>query len=523
MKKLLIVIFLLCMCHIFSTVKANSNEFVTKEQYFANLKENFGHNYSSSCSYVSLEMLLMYYDTFSNDNIVPEKYEVKSNTILVSPGSFNDQNLYNDNDSYVEHINLYKEKSLHAKLISYQISYLINSCGYTINQISKSLLSLDLNGKIRILKNYLSDVCGYVEGVDYEIEYTLSNVRNYIIDKINNENEVIICGLGTIDNSDSHSVIAYEFSDNTIYMNYGYHSGSVNTSREDLTILNSGGEEVEYMYANAMTVNFNLDHIHSDNYSIQYNEKTHRNYCPCGYYEEKNHKFIINNNYGVCDSCNKSSSITFSPVIISDPDMGTNCGTYVDIYGGSYRGNDLLPGFTRLLYFDYNSPSTSRQDYDWYSGDESIASVTKFGTVVGVSPGETTIYASLKSNPSIIGVYEVSVLNTTLYNYYYIEMTTDTRPLEEQNGTEVTVLNNDPGLFTIHSGYTRALCFSNSNMYPSINDFIWEINSGKLTIDEFGIVHAGVVLEPTNVVVTGKHKNNLYVRASIIFTILPSE
>lgn len=155
--------------------------------------------------------------------------------------------------------------------------------------------------------------------------------------------------------------------------------------------------------------------------------------------------------------------------------------------------------------------------------DESIASVTKFGTVVGVSPGETTIYASLKSNPSIIGVYEVSVLNTTLYNYYYIEMTTDTRPLEEQNGTEVTVLNNDPGLFTIHSGYTRTLCFSNSNMYPSINDFIWETNSGKLTIDEFGIVHAGVVLEPTNVVVTGKHKNNLYVRASIIFTILPSE
>ena len=58
-------------------------------KYFKNLTENIGYNEtSSSCGYVALGMLLNYYDTSLNDNIVEEKYEVNTSYFedLVSIG-----------------------------------------------------------------------------------------------------------------------------------------------------------------------------------------------------------------------------------------------------------------------------------------------------------------------------------------------------------------------------------------------------------------------------------------------------
>ena len=46
------------------------------ESYFDNLTTNHGHNTIGSCGYVAIDMLLCYYDTYLNDNIVPEQYDV---------------------------------------------------------------------------------------------------------------------------------------------------------------------------------------------------------------------------------------------------------------------------------------------------------------------------------------------------------------------------------------------------------------------------------------------------------------
>lgn len=40
------------------------------KNYFAGLTQNFGANIKGSCGYVSLGMLLSYYDSFLDDNII---------------------------------------------------------------------------------------------------------------------------------------------------------------------------------------------------------------------------------------------------------------------------------------------------------------------------------------------------------------------------------------------------------------------------------------------------------------------
>ena len=67
------------------------------ESYFDNLTINHGDNTIGSCGYVAIDMLLCYYDTYLNDNIVPEQYDVPSESSCYnvicrrnSPGSMFD-------------------------------------------------------------------------------------------------------------------------------------------------------------------------------------------------------------------------------------------------------------------------------------------------------------------------------------------------------------------------------------------------------------------------------------------------
>ena len=45
------------------------------ESYFDNLTTTHGHNTIGSCGYVAIDMLLCYYDTYLNDDIVPDDYD----------------------------------------------------------------------------------------------------------------------------------------------------------------------------------------------------------------------------------------------------------------------------------------------------------------------------------------------------------------------------------------------------------------------------------------------------------------
>lgn len=100
--------------------------------------------------------------------------------------------------------------------------------------------------------------------------------------------------------------------------------------------------------------------------------------------------------------------------LIPDQDMYTPCGSEVSLNGGSYRGNTITEGFTRLLYL---ANGDSRLDYNWYSSDTDIATVSSYGTVLAKATiyVETTIkiMAVNKSDPSIVFVKEFIIKGET--------------------------------------------------------------------------------------------------------------
>ena len=52
--------------------------------YFSQLTANFGENYVGTCSYVATAMLLSYYDTYWDDNIIPEIYDKPTDTFYIN-------------------------------------------------------------------------------------------------------------------------------------------------------------------------------------------------------------------------------------------------------------------------------------------------------------------------------------------------------------------------------------------------------------------------------------------------------
>ena len=93
---------------------------------------------------------------------------------------------------------------------------------------------------------------------------------------------------------------------------------------------------------------------------------------------------------------------------------------------GSIREYTITEGFTRNLYLLFDGVPTqysSRLDYDWYSSNNSVATVTAYGTVLGLNveeDTEVTIYAIRKSDPSIIYKRTFTILND--FNEEIIEL-----------------------------------------------------------------------------------------------------
>lgn len=520
---LLIIVFMILPFLFKKEIKAFNSSTMNKEVFFQNLKNNFGYNKEGTCGYIALELMLLYYDTFINDDIVEDKYEVNSNLISNSPGSYNDySDAVNYSGNYDDYILSMKDKSLHALLvylgkINFQYSY----------QIS-------FDEQINLLLFYLEEIVGLEEDYHFSIyeseDYPEYSVREWIKNKIQSNNIVLTSiseieygHQGTIYELNSHSLISYELYNNEILMHYGYHSGEVNTYRSGMSIESSTGNIVSYNnYNRGAVVKFYCEHIHSDNYNITSDSGHHNSFCPCGYVDNTYHRFDINGNYGTCNKCQYSDLIDFSPVIILDPDLRSLCGTYVTKYDGMCRNNDIVVGFTRILYFDYYSPSVSRLDYYLESSNPDVAQITSFGTIIAISNGTAEIRAIYKNDPRKIGVININVYNDHSMRFYYLDMTTDNRTVFYENGTEVTVLNNPIGLTSIHSGYSRVLGFSSTNSYPTLQDFVFRSsNNNVATVSQYGTVQANYVDIPTEVTITGDYLINPQIQISVNFVILP--
>lgn len=313
--------------------------------YFFNL-DSYGYNQKGSCGYIALGMLLTYYDSYWDDNVVPEKYDKNAYldnymtySYSSSPGS-NEVSIENaDNISDEQYINTlvnnYSNYSLHAKLVSIgkNLGYGLNTTPTIVYNVLTNFL--DHNDRISIndwvINKYSND--NYKTKVPGQ-EITYSDMMfNSIKDYLKLEIPVLVSIRG--EENIGHVVIAYDYDDdnNIIYANFGW--------RNSYNKLHSNIFSYGYEYIRGyIALGPLLPHSHSNNYIVngvavcscalpnhkhEYayksnNSTTHAVNCYCGYSSTKNHNFKsglgVESKYLICQDCKymKLNSGTITPV-----------------------------------------------------------------------------------------------------------------------------------------------------------------------------------------------------------------
>jgi len=194
--------------------------------------------------------------------------------------------------------------------------------------------------------------------------------------------------------------------------------------------------------------------------------------------------------------------------IMTDPywaDQSAQIGTEVTVNGKSYYGNTIAIGFTRCAFLSYNYPYESRLDYIWDSTNESVATVTEYGTITALSVGTTTIRVIDKYKMGYLATLDISVYQATFTDEITVQLSTDLNLDPSHNGTEVIYgLGESAGNY-IHVGYSRSICIVGPAPSISRQDYIWTIDNPIAFVSIYGMVYAHTPGEAT---ITGVNKYN---------------
>ena len=209
---------------------------------------------------------------------------------------------------------------------------------------------------------------------------------------------------------------------------------------------------------------------------------------------------------------NRKISQYGSEYMVTDPDKYTNCGSQINVEEAelnidsrSYRQRTITEGFTRLVYFNSYAPSTSREDYYWYSSDEDVATVSKYGTVLALPIDVYCKYVK------IMAVYKYDMSKTFIKEFivYNDSETYESDPIDIDIDLTIEVYEN----YTVE--------FNNTYVpYNMLQYYYWSGTTG-ISIDQFGRYTAddSAIGEQ---VITGVYKYNSKVKIKLnLKVILP--
>lgn len=189
-------------------------------------------------------------------------------------------------------------------------------------------------------------------------------------------------------------------------------------------------------------------------------------------------------------------------------------GSEVTLNDGMRGGVTITKGFTRCAYLSNDAPSNSRLNYEWVSSDSSVATVSSYGTILGIKPGTAIIMA--KYIDGRIGCIVVEILEDTETETVTFTITTDLRA-DSLVGTYVSSGLGTAGETDLKVGYTRLISLASDAPVNVIQNYIWTSSDPSIAdISSYGTITANKV---GTVVITGVYKyNNRYV-AYITITI----
>ena len=238
-------------------------------RYFDELNNNFGNNTKGSCGYVATGMLLSFWDTYWDDSIIEENYDVRTKLSKsyidfpveapgVAPEPFSIA--YADDETYYQNIFNTQEQ---------YFQFLLMSMGNDLYGIEQGDYGLASSNMLALFKHYLFEYRNFSKN-DVEITSTSLNVRNKAIRLIKQGIPVI---LFIQRDGGAHAVIAYDYDEATdnIYCHFGWGANTTHVTFESM-----GYTKCYYLFA----LNFKNNHNHSNNFyhdTEGYNE----NKCIC--------------------------------------------------------------------------------------------------------------------------------------------------------------------------------------------------------------------------------------------------
>lgn len=242
------------------------------KNYYYNLNKNYGYNIFGSCSQIAIGMLLSYYDSYWNDNIIPYYYDrtgdISSLTTYWIPSSsagiWSDYDLmpFPDNSSELQ-----IDMNQYLDLIKNTTSY------YHLHLLKKTMeLGFFRTGDTNFGLNYY-EIYDLIKNCLINIPHSIElctnpkDVKNFVINKIKNNTPVLL----RIGNSKGlgHAVIAYEYNENTdeIYFHSGLSDYGTRCTLESIGFCE---------YWDAISININTEHICGENHLY-----SGKSYCIC--------------------------------------------------------------------------------------------------------------------------------------------------------------------------------------------------------------------------------------------------
>ena len=231
--------------------------------YFSNLNNNIGVNAHGTCGFVSMGMLLSFYDTYLDDDFIPDSFE--QNTFIERNGN-NGTVIGRDTESpgvttenYAAMMAMdkwdYEEYVVDNPNATFQ-NFLINyACDnidqFTLDDDHNQVLGLTVANQCNLLNAYLSDYVGNeysayyvdVQGL-HQSQHTAKNAVKQIIAK----GEPVILNIAS-SIIGRHTVVAYDYDDENIYVHTGWKDANGHAlSHVSLTQLNNNlypGTQIE--------------------------------------------------------------------------------------------------------------------------------------------------------------------------------------------------------------------------------------------------------------------------------------
>lgn len=222
--------------------------------YFQNLGKYHAFNADGTCAIVATEILLGYYDTFVNDTIVSEVYDVNSNQITTTNPLITDFKQSPGVDNYPSDIEKFHD-------------YL---CDIAKNEIGDDPIGgMATESQIKLVNKYLKE-----KNIDYSIKTSVGNLGDMISDRaVIVIKEAIDAGRPVIANGCGHSTVAFAYDEEYVWVHTGWGRVAATPWKTYYRTINL--EKAP----GAIDITAINERVHSNNY---YSTNLNAYFCPCG-------------------------------------------------------------------------------------------------------------------------------------------------------------------------------------------------------------------------------------------------